>query len=381
MDSWKKHFATFPQHHRLLEYLEYGFPINCEASEPPLTELTNHTSAIKFPKHVERHIQVEIEQQALVGPFEKQPFVQWCHSSPLMTREKKGSDARRIITDMSWPIGHSVNAFIPKDSYQGQPTKTTLPTLQTILQKVRQFGKNSYMSGIDISRAYSQLRVDPLDWPLQGINWDDKFYVATSIQFGSRWGAYASQSTHQAICELLKSEGVEAAVYIDDYLLIHKSLLGAQQGFGRAKELLTDLGIDQAIHKEQPPTQVIHWIGYIINTIQMTVSIPPEKIKEIIQMLCNWVTKQNASKHELQKVLGKLHYVSRCSHPARLFVGRMLNTLRAAPPKGTIALSQEFKADILWFLRFLPLYNAIHCIDPVPVKYELYIYISQWCIH
>jgi hypothetical protein len=141
-------------------------------------------------------------------------------------------------------------------------------------------------------------------------------------------------------------------------------LSGAQKGFSRIKQLTDELGIHRATPKDQPPTQLIHFIGYLIDTVNMVVSIDPVKIQEIIHLLKSWEAKHTASKHQLQQILGKLHYVSRCCPPARLFVGRMLHTLRMAPDKGQTKLGTSFQADIAWFVAFLPQYNAIHLINP-----------------
>jgi hypothetical protein len=282
---------------------------------------------------------------------------------------------------MSWPVGLSVNSAVPRDNYQGVYTKTVLPTLSDVLHKVRQYGSHSYMSSIDISRAYSQLRVDPLDWPLQGIVWEGRHYVATSLQFGSRWGAYACQMTQEAICHILNQEGNDVTVYIDDYLLISPTFLQTQTGFTRATELTGELGVDRSVHKDQTPTQTIHWIGYAINTHTMTVSIPLQKILEIVQLLKSWYGKQTATRHQLQKLLGKLHYVSRCCHAARLFLGRMLSTFRAAPMTGHTQLTKDFRLDIQWFTAFLPRYNGIHLIDPPIKNMTLYITLQDKIVY
>ena len=272
---------------------------------------------------------------------------------------------------MSWPQGASVNSSVPRDQYQGQPNKTVLPTLQDVLNVLKVFGQNSYMYSFDIARAYSQLRIDPLDWPLQGIIWDKKFYVGTGVQFGSRWGSFSCQSTQSAVCDILETEGIIAKVYIDDYIMCDKTMIAAQQGFTMAKELLTELGIDRAIPKDQPPTRTIHWIGYLIDSITMTVSISPQKIKEIIISLKEWEGRRKATRHQIQQILGKILYISRCCKPACLFVGRMLQTLRIAPPQGQVTIGPAFKADIAWFQVFLPTYNVIHLIDPPKRHIEL----------
>jgi hypothetical protein len=163
MCVWKHYLGNSPKHAQLLNYLEFGFPINYVASQPPQTDHVNHSSATKYADHVTAHLKNEIKHQAMLGPFDNTPFSSWFHTSPMMTREKKGTDKRRIISDMSWPLGNSVNSSTPQDTYQGNLTKTKLPTLNDILSKVRQYGKDSYLASLDIARAYSQLRVDPLD--------------------------------------------------------------------------------------------------------------------------------------------------------------------------------------------------------------------------
>ena len=55
---------------------------------------------------------------AILGPYENFPSDHW-HSLPFMTREKPNAVHRRVIIDLSWPKGASVNAGIDKNSYLG----------------------------------------------------------------------------------------------------------------------------------------------------------------------------------------------------------------------------------------------------------------------
>ena len=53
---------------------------------------------------------------AMLGPF-KGPPINQLHMSPFMTREKSSSDKRRVIIDLSWPKGQSVNSGVASDQY------------------------------------------------------------------------------------------------------------------------------------------------------------------------------------------------------------------------------------------------------------------------
>ena len=89
-------------------------------------EKENHKSASEFPKHVTKYIEEEKAFGATIGPFERVPFKD-LHYSPFKTRNKPDSDNRRVILDLSWPRGESVNSGIEKNGYMGLDFKLTFP--------------------------------------------------------------------------------------------------------------------------------------------------------------------------------------------------------------------------------------------------------------
>jgi hypothetical protein len=109
----------------------------------------------------------------------------------------------------------------------------------------------------------------------------------------------------------------------------------------------------------------------------MQMSIPPSVLTETKQLVHTWLNKKSATRHELQQILGKLFHTGKCCAASRLFVGRMLETLRAAPSQGSIPLSQGFRSDLKWFSEFLPSFNGISLIHTnrdtthVGVKWDL----------
>ena len=87
-----------------------------------------------------------------------------------MTRDKPGSENRRVIIDLSWPIGSSVNSGIDKDSYMGTEFALVLPTVDHITDQLKFLGKGAHLYKIDISRAFRHIKVDPLDYDLLGLH-------------------------------------------------------------------------------------------------------------------------------------------------------------------------------------------------------------------
>ena len=91
----------------------------------------------------------------------------------------------------------------------------------------------------------------------------------------------------------------------------------------------------------------------------MTLTIPPEKMLQVKQLCDEWATRTNASRKGLQKLIGHLLYLHKCTEPSRLFVNRILQLLRSCPQAGSIKLNDAFFRDIQWFRSFMHTFNGI----------------------
>jgi hypothetical protein len=280
----------------------------------------------------------------------------------MMTRDKKASTQRRVIVDLSWPLEASVNAGTALDTYMGENFKLALPTVEDLAAIIGHFGRGTSLWALDLSRAYRQWRADPLDWPLLGLQWRSQFYVDISIAFGLRHGASFAQRVSQSVCDILNYESHTAMPYLDDFVGAEPTHQKATTAFNRANTLMDELGLATNPQKSVPPTTALTWIGVDFDTVTMEMAIPPQVIRDTVALVTEWLGKSTATRHEIQCLLGKLFHSGKCSPPARIFVGRMLATLRGAPPTGTTPLPPAFKADLDWFAKFLPSYNGVSVI-------------------
>ena len=126
--------------------------------------------------------------------------------------------------------------------------------------------------------------------------------------------------------------------------------------------------------KVEEPHYEITCLCININARSGTLTIPDNKMNKIKCIINHWRTKETATKHQLQKLVGNLLHIHRCVKPARLFTNRILQTLREAPAKGSIRLSESCFKDINWFVRFLEVFNGsveIHSVS-TPTS-ELYV--------
>ena len=172
--------------------LRYGFPMDFKGNSTDLENATvSHSSALQFSEHVTAYLQDELHHNAMYGPFDSKPFGEFTHVSPFITRHKPDSNKRRVIIDLSWPDKASVNHFTSSNCYLGTAFKLHYPSIDTYTDRLRKLGRGALMHKIDLSRAFRQLRVDPCDFPLLCLEWQDHYYVDASYAFGHRTGSMA----------------------------------------------------------------------------------------------------------------------------------------------------------------------------------------------
>ena len=109
-DVWERHLQGYWDS-QLLFLIRYGFPLDFDYSTPLQSVDKNHTSANEFTEDIQAYITEEQAFGAMLGPF-KEPRIKDLHISPFLTREKLGASHRRIIVDLSFPHGHSVNSGV-----------------------------------------------------------------------------------------------------------------------------------------------------------------------------------------------------------------------------------------------------------------------------
>ena len=366
IEAWRTYLQGY-EDANLVDFLAFGWPINCQRVNGLVTSAINHPSADNFPEHVEYYIATELGHEALAGPFSEPP-VDGFHASPLMTRPKKDAQHRRVIVDLSWPDGGAVNDGIPTDWYIDGPATIRLPTADYMAGRLLELGNGAFMYKTDLARGYRQLRVDPLDWPLLGFRYGGRFFMDVCPPFGLRSAAMCMQRTSQAIAHIHKQRGFYSRPYLDDFGGAESSEQRADEALATLQGVLRDLGVAEAVHKVCRPAQEMVWLGILYNSVEMTMVIPPAKLEEVMQVLKQWEGRFRATRSQMQSLLGLLQFVASVTPPARLFTNRMLQNLRDTPRRGSETLSLGFKKDLKFFLDLLPHYNGVRIIAKEEVQ-------------
>ena len=130
----------------ILDYLEFGFPLCVNRNDLQFsTSVVNHYSAVNYPEDVDTYFNKELSHQAIVGPCTSFPFP--VHYSPHLSRLKP-DDSRRIIVNLSFPYGASVNDCIANNVYDGVPFKLKYPSIQGIVDEMNHLNSDVLLSKI-----------------------------------------------------------------------------------------------------------------------------------------------------------------------------------------------------------------------------------------
>lgn len=380
VDAWDAYLTDYSDS-IVSRFLRYGWPVNYSKSQLPTSTVMNHPSAIQFAEHVQHYIKTESKYQAIAGPFKQNPLHQDLVCSPLQTVPKRDSLTRRVVMDLSFPEGDSVNSGIPSDSYLQEPYKLRLPGIDRLCEFILQHGHGCLIYKKDLKRAYRQIPIDPKDYNLLGFQFNNAYYFDLRCPFGLRSSAMICQRTTSAVVYIFTNlHGYTADVYLDDFYGAERPER-AQEAFIRLQELFDDLGLQCSIEKDCAPSTNMICLGIEVDTVDFCLRVPQNRINDLLDELSAWKSKKRYRIKELQSLLGKLSFVTACVPAGRIFMSRLLNNLRNITSRSARHLvTQEMKQDINWWLEFLPKFNGVSLIKSPKWVYDDLNFTTDACL-
>ena len=335
---------------RILCLLEYGMPIDCKGSFGVKNPQKNHFSALSFKKEVNLYFYKSILSKALLGPF-KFPPINDLRFSPLMTVPKEIAK-RRVIVDFSFPPGKAVNDGIPKATYLDLEVKFSLPSVNSMIDRLNELGKGCLMYKRDLKGAFHQFSIDPGDYKFTGLVWEDNIYLDTRLAMGLRSSAYCCQSATEIIAKIV-NEKAFVLMYLDDFGGAELAS-NAYESFEYLGWSLNHFGFEEALDKSVAPTTEMDWLGIHFDTLQWTMALKPGKLQELLGWLPKLLCYKRVKKVLLQKVLGNLVWASAVVRAGAIFFNRLLVLLRKLKRSHhSIHFSIEAKKDVAWWLATL----------------------------
>ena len=339
----------------LVRGFRYGFRIGFNGHNSTVVS-KNHNSASRHNIACHNIIKEELSAGRLAGPFINSPFKEY-YISPIGIIPKKDKGKYRLIHDLSFPRGSSVNDGIPLDirSVNYEP-------FDNAISYIVSQGSGVTVSKIDIKSAFRICPVHPADRHLLGMQWDGKLYFDKTLAMGLASSCKIFECFSSAlkwiILKLLRN--VYVAKILDDFLLITAAAHPCPGiAFNIMKAIFNYIGVPLADDKSVAPCKRLVYLGLEIDVINMCIRLPPEKIKRCKQLILTLMSRKKVRLKEIQSLCGLLQFACRAIIPGRPFLRRLYDATKGIEnPKYFIRVSAHMKKDLAVWLTFLSNYNG-----------------------
>lgn len=299
----------------------------------------------------------EVRLGRMLGPFSCPP-ISTLRTSPIGL-VPKSDGTWRLITHLSYPSGNSINDFIGEEF-----RSVKYSTLDSILDMIYNSGVGAKMARMDIKSAFRLMIMNPSDFHLLGIHFDDKYYIDKCLPFGCGISCQLFEKFANFVQWVVKHEsGLDTMDhYLDDFFFVGaKNTLHCEHLVNTFRQVSQKLGIPIAEEKTMGPSTVITFLGFVINSELRMVIIPPDKLSKLRSLLEPMLTSKKIKIKDLESITGLLSYCSRAIPSSRAFIRRfydLLASVKIKKPYFRVKINNEIKADVVMWLKFLSEFNG-----------------------
>ena len=332
----------------------YGFSIHYDGPRNSRV-YHNHKSANENPSAVLDIVMNEISVNRVAGPFTSPPFDNFI-VSPLALVPKKSPGEFRLIHNLSYPIGDSINSHIPVEH-----SSVHYESFSDFTKIVKRCGTSCYIAKSDIQKAFRLLPIRPIDYPLLGFKLGSSWYYDRCLPMGCSVSCQTFELFSSALKWILSARYGISDVWhlIDDFVFVAKEATECDSYLHSFLNLAKELAIPINTSKtfKSSTTMTVH--GIEIDTVSMITRLPLDKLLRLRQLLVDFSKKRKATLREIQSVVGLLNFACMVVVPGRPFLRRLINLTRGvSAPHHHIRISKEARKDIAAWRIFADSFNG-----------------------
>ncbi|XP_077787077.1 uncharacterized protein LOC144328297 [Podarcis muralis] len=316
----------------------------------------NQKSVLERPDIALKKIQKEIAAGRVAGPFATPPIA-GLHISPLGIVPKKAPGEFRMIHNLSYPKGSSVNDAIPQEM-----CTVKYSSFDQAVRLVRSFGSGAFLAKCDIESAFRLLPVHPEDHRWLGFKFQGAYFIDKAMPMGCSiaCAAFETFSTFLEWALKFRTGALGVGHYLDDFILVAKDAGECRSLLLAFEALAGELGVPLAGDKTEGPVTTMTYLGIELDTVAQTSRLPADKLVALRELIGQILPLKKVTLRLIQSLLGHLNFACRVISPGRPFCGRLARLssgLRS--PHHRVRLSKAVKADLRVWLQFLDGFNGI----------------------
>ena len=235
------------------------------------------------------YLRKELDAGNIFGPFNPHTITD-LHTNRFGVIPKKHQPGQwRLITDLSFPEGASVN-----DAIDSSLCSLVYTSVEHVAEVALKLGPGSLLAKIDIKSAYRLIPVHPLDRHMLGMQWEGLAYVDGMLPFGLRSAPKIFNAVADALEWCIAKQGVTHIFhYLDDFLVMGPPQSDAcKANLHTLQTVCAKLGVPLAPEKQEGPTTTLTFLGIVIDTVRGELRLPADKLQCLLSAVDMWLSKK-----------------------------------------------------------------------------------------
>ena len=398
-----------------IEFLQQGFANGFDIGYqgPKIRQSNAKNIPLKVGNETElwNKIIKEVKLGRVAGPFDNPPFENYIQS-PIGLVPKSGNLGKtRLIFHLSFEFnkdkeeGKSLNQCTPKEmckvkyrdldhavvsclSTHKEAQKENRSNLHFDEMETVPTSKDDqypiFMGKTDVQSAFRLVPLSIWSWSWllmlarHPVTKKWKYFVDKCLPFGASISCAIFQRFSNALCHIAKFRAGQDTItnYLDDFLFVAYTRLMCNDMINQFLNICSTIGVPIAEEKTEWGTNILVFLGILLNGFNLTLGVPEEKRQKALFLLRKMMDKHKSTVRDLQLLCGFLNFLNRAIYPGRAFLRRMYSKLAIVgvqtqyknngkllplenkpksklTPYHHVTLDSNFRADCKTWIKFL----------------------------
>lgn len=207
----------------------------------------------------------------------------------------KSSGGKRFILNLK-----SINKYVIAPHFKMEDLSTATKLISP----------NSFMATIDLEDSYLLVPVHVSCQKYLRFLFQGEIFEFTAMPFGLSSAPYIFTKIMRTVVATLRERGFLSVIYLDDFLLFGDTFKDCSTNVRETLFLLDSLGFTINKKKcELTPSQEKKYLGFILNSSEMSISLPEDKRLSLIDRLEGFSSKKSCKIRDFASLIGTLNSI------------------------------------------------------------------------
>ena len=263
------------------------------------------------------------------------------YTSPIFLVPKSDGSWRPVINLKS------LNRYVITHHFKMESIRTVKGLMQ----------RGDWLVKLDLKDAYLTVPIHSSHQKYLRFQWQGQTWEFKVLPFGLSSAPYTFSKLMKPVVSTLRKLGIRSILYLDDMLIMARSKEEARRHLATAMELLVALGFIINLKKSTlSPTQELEFLGFLLNSHNMTIALPTHKLHAVKKMARRMANQRRTTLRELASLLGMMVAAHPAILPAPLHYRHLESAKSWALRSGNtyeadLEIDPNMESDLRWWLN------------------------------